>query len=149
MISYLTNLTDINGVNLSSKLNLKHRSEFGQFLTPAKVSRFMADQFHNLSGHISLLDPGAGVGTLTAAFVEKLLLNPNKIESCFLTAYEIEPTFISSLEKCLVECCQSLQNYGIKADYFLHHTNFIHSQSENNLPLFRHRLVVTFQVTLN
>lgn len=90
MISHITDLTDITGVNLSAKLNLIQRSELGQFLTPATVAKFMAGQFNNLSGHISLLDPGAGVGTLTAAFVEQLLLNSHQVESCFLTAYEID-----------------------------------------------------------
>ncbi|BAZ80640.1 Eco57I restriction-modification methylase domain-containing protein [Sphaerospermopsis kisseleviana CS-549] len=136
MISHITDLTDITGVNLSAKLNLIQRSELGQFLTPATVAKFMAGQFNNLSGHISLLDPGAGVGTLTAAFVEQLLLNSHQVESCFLTAYEIESTFISSLEKCLIECCRALENKGIKADYSVKQESFINSLTANNLPLF-------------
>ncbi|NET02091.1 MAG: N-6 DNA methylase [Sphaerospermopsis sp. SIO1G1] len=139
MISDLTSFTNINRLNLLSNLNLKGRSELGQFLTPATVSIFMARQFNNLSGHISLLDPGAGVGILTAAFVERLLSNPNQIQSCLLTAYEIESTFVSSLEKCLQECCKSLQQFGIQADYCLHNSNFINSIQENNLPLFSHK----------
>ncbi|WP_353930697.1 BsuBI/PstI family type II restriction endonuclease [Okeanomitos corallinicola TIOX110] len=138
MINYITQSTDINGINLSSKLNPKHRSELGQFLTPAKIARFMAGQFNNLSGHIRLLDPGAGVGSLTAAFVEQLLLNSHQIESCLLTAYEIESTFLSSLEKCLIECCQALQNKGITADYCLRNESFVNSIKANNLPLFTH-----------
>lgn len=136
MISHITDLTDITGVNLSSKLNLNQRSELGQFFTPATVAKFMAGQFNNLSGHVSLLDPGAGVGTLTAAFVEQILLNSHQIKSCLITAYEIEATFISSLEKCLIECCQTLENKGIKADYSLQHESFISSIATNNLPLF-------------
>ncbi|MBE9237021.1 Eco57I restriction-modification methylase domain-containing protein [Anabaena aphanizomenioides LEGE 00250] len=136
MISHITIITDIIGVNLSAKLNLIQRSELGQFLTPATVAKFMAGQFNNLSGHISLLDPGAGVGTLTAAFVEQLLLNSHQVESCFLTAYEIESTFISSLEKCLIECCRALENKGIKADYSVKQESFINSLTANNLPLF-------------
>ncbi|MFM2063738.1 MAG: hypothetical protein RLZZ507_3409 [Cyanobacteriota bacterium] len=133
---HITDSTDINRVNLSSKLNQKKRSELGQFLTPATVARFMAGQFSNLSGNISLLDPGAGVGVLTAAFVEQLLINSDQVESCFITVYEVEATFIPYLEECLKQCCQALKNRGIKADYCLRNESFIGSITENNLPLF-------------
>ncbi|MEA5513564.1 BsuBI/PstI family type II restriction endonuclease [Nodularia sp. UHCC 0506] len=108
----------------------------GQFLTPAPVARFMARQFSSLSGNISLLDPGAGVGALTAAFVEQLLANYHKVESCFITAYEVESTFLPSLKQCLINCCAALENKGIQANYCLHEKNFIQDTLEINLPLF-------------
>jgi adenine-specific DNA-methyltransferase len=79
MTTFLTDSADIARVYYSSRLSLKQRSELGQFLTPATVARSMARQFNNLSGHIHLLDPGAGVGTLTAAVVERLLANPDQV----------------------------------------------------------------------
>ena len=136
MTTFLTDSTDINRFNLSAKLNPKQRSELGQFMTPATVARLMAGQFNNLSGHINLLDPGAGVWSLTAAFVERLLTNSNQVESCFITAYEVEASFIPSLQECLNHCCQALKNRGIKADYCLQNESFIGSITENNLPLF-------------
>ena len=136
MTTFLTDSLDINRFHFSSRLNLKQRSELGQFLTPAPVARFMAGQFNNLSGNISLLDPGAGVGSLTAAFVERLLINSHQIESCLITTYEVEETFLSCLEQCLIECCNALKNKGIKADYCLRNESFIGSITENNLPLF-------------
>jgi len=136
MTTFLTDSTDINRFNLSAKLNPKQRSELGQFMTPATVARLMAGQFNNLSGHINLLDPGAGFGSLTAAFVERLLTNSNQVESCFITAYEVEASFIPSLQECLNHCCQALKNRGIKADYCLQNESFIGSITENNLPLF-------------
>jgi adenine-specific DNA-methyltransferase len=136
MTTFLTDSLDINRFHFSSRLNLKQRSELGQFLTPAPVARFMAGQFNNLSGNISLLDPGAGVGSLTAAFVERLLINSHQIESCLITTYEVEETFLPCLEQCLIECCNALKNKGIKADYCLRNESFIGSLTENNLPLF-------------
>jgi adenine-specific DNA-methyltransferase len=138
MTAFLTDSADITRVNCCSRLNLKQRSELGQFLTPATIARFMAGQFNNLVGHISLLDPGAGVGVLTSAVVEKLLANPNEIKSCFITAYEIEPIFINPLNRCLIECCAALQNKGIQANYCLRKENFIEAFDESNLPLFTH-----------
>jgi adenine-specific DNA-methyltransferase len=133
---FLTDSADITRIYFSSRLNLKQRSELGQFLTPAPVARFMAGQFSSLSGHISLLDPGAGVGSLTAAFVERLLANPNEVKSCFITAYEVESTFLSSLKQCLIECCAALKSKGIQANYCLREESFIEAFSEINLPLF-------------
>jgi len=135
MTTFLTDSADIARVHYSSKLNLKQRGELGQFLTPATVARFMAGQFNNLSGHITLLDPGAGVGTLTAAVVERLLANPTEVKSCFITAYEIEPIFLSSLNQGLIECCAALKNKGIQADYCLYEENFIETFNGVNLPL--------------
>jgi adenine-specific DNA-methyltransferase len=136
MTTFLTDSADITRIHFSSKLNLKRRGELGQFLTPAPIARLMAGQFRNLSGHISLLDPGSGIGALTAAFVEQLLITPNKVESCFITAYEVETTFLPSLKRCLIGCCTALKNVGIQAEYCLHEKSFIEDSTEINLPLF-------------
>ncbi|PLZ87628.1 restriction endonuclease, partial [Fischerella thermalis CCMEE 5196] len=136
MTMFLTDSADITRIYFSSRLNLKQRSELGQFLTPAPIARFMAGQFSSLSDHISLLDPGAGVGSLTAAFVERLLANPNEVKSCFITAYEVESAFLSSLKQCLIECCAALKSKGIQANYCLREESFIEAFSEINLPLF-------------
>jgi adenine-specific DNA-methyltransferase len=136
MTTFLTDSTDITRIHFSSKLNLRRRSELGQFLTPAPIARFMAGQFRNLSGHIRVLDPGAGIGALTAAFVEQLSIAPHQVESCFITAYEVEATFLPLLKQCLIECCTALNNVGIKADYCLHEKSFIEAVAEINLPLF-------------
>ncbi|MGV0024022.1 BsuBI/PstI family type II restriction endonuclease [Phormidesmis priestleyi] len=135
-MTFLTDSTDIARIHVSSRLSIKQRSELGQFLTPAPIARFMAGQFSNLVGHVSLLDPGAGVGSLTTAFVEQLLLNPDSIESCFITAYEVELSFLSSLNQRLTECCIALNKQGIKADYCLREKSFIETAVEVNLPLF-------------
>lgn len=136
MITFLTDFTDVTRIHISSKLNLKQRSQLGQFLTPAPIARFMAKQFSNLSGDISLLDAGAGVGALSAAFVERLLINPCEVNSCHITAYEIEAHFILPLKQCLIECCEALENKGIKAEYKIYQSSFINSYSDQNLPLF-------------
>lgn len=135
MTTFLTDAADITRIHFSSKLKLKQRGALGQFLTPAPIARFMAGQFRDLSGHISLLDPGAGIGALTAAFVEQLLITPNQVESCFITAYEIETTFLPLLKQCLIECCAALKSVGIEADYCLYGTSFIEAGTEMNLPL--------------
>jgi adenine-specific DNA-methyltransferase len=136
MTSFLTDSTEISRLHFSAKLALKQRTELGQFLTPVTIARSIANQFNLLSGHVSLLDPGAGVGALTSAFVERLLNHPHRVKSCLLTAYEVESDFIPSLKQCLVECCAALNNRGIQADYCLYHQSFIEATAENSLPIF-------------
>ncbi|WP_206679315.1 hypothetical protein [Endozoicomonas acroporae] len=46
------------------KLDQAKRSEQGQYMTPAPTAELLASMFDNLSGDISLLDAGAGVGSL-------------------------------------------------------------------------------------
>lgn len=134
---FLSDSTDIARIHLSSRLNLNQRREFGQFFTPAPIADFAAAQFPHLSGHIRLLDPGAGVGALTAAFVERLLSYPDRVKSCSITAYEIDPDFCLSLEQCLSACCSALERQGIPAEYSLRQQSFVEASVDAHLPLLR------------
>lgn len=49
------------------ELDPTRRSELGQFFTPSDLAAFMAGLFSVTDGRSRLLDPGAGVGSLTAA----------------------------------------------------------------------------------
>lgn len=73
-------------------LDKKHRSEFGQFFTPFAVSKFMASLIDVAGEDFSFLDPGAGIGSLSAALLERRDGRPTTV-----TAYELEPTFQSEL----------------------------------------------------
>jgi adenine-specific DNA-methyltransferase len=59
----------------------------GQFFTPKQVSIFMAELFDINRDKITLLDPGAGIGILSAAFCEKLL-GRKKPVSLVIDAFE-------------------------------------------------------------
>ena len=52
--------------------SLAHRKCKGQVFTPGVVARFMAGLLTEIPKHFRLLDPGAGVGTLTAAVCERI-----------------------------------------------------------------------------
>ena len=49
----------------NSRLNPERKIEFGQFMTPDAVARFMASLFSERHGAVRLLDAGAGIGSLT------------------------------------------------------------------------------------
>ena len=59
------------------KLDQAKRGEQGQYMTPAPTAELLASMFENLSGDVSLLDAGAGVGSLTAAFLQRVVQEGN------------------------------------------------------------------------
>ena len=86
----LAESTEFYRFDANRKLDSKTRSALGQFMTHVPITRFMASLFNDFDGgNIHLLDAGAGVGSLTAAFVENFTHRshvPCKINT---TAYEI------------------------------------------------------------
>lgn len=107
------------------KLDPRRRSDLGQYMTPAPIARFMASLFEDISGHIRLLDPGAGVGSLTAAFVERISSVAEKPSSVELVAYEIEPVLGEYLRSTLDESVAQCADAQITARSALHEDDFI------------------------
>jgi tRNA1(Val) A37 N6-methylase TrmN6 len=72
----------------------KKKSQLGQFMTSAKVARFMASQFQQTPlDECRLLDPGFGAGSLSIAFLERWISGKIDFQSIELTACEIDPQF--------------------------------------------------------
>ena len=78
------------------KLDQAKRSEQGQYMTPAPTAELLASMFENLSGDVSLLDAGAGVGSLTAAFLQRVVQEGN-VKKITATAYETDKVLINNL----------------------------------------------------
>jgi len=94
------------------------RSALGQFMTPAPVASFMASLFYQPIGKsVCLLDPGAGVGSLTAAFVEKMNQTEDQPQKLSVTAYAIDPLLVNYLNSTLKACRQKCETAGIEFDY--------------------------------
>ena len=79
------------------------RKKKGQFFTSVETARFMADMFDldNCKGRISVLDPGAGTGILSVAFLERLMSLSSDINvslTCYETDPEVLPVLKSNLE---------------------------------------------------
>ncbi|MBS0422827.1 MAG: Eco57I restriction-modification methylase domain-containing protein [Proteobacteria bacterium] len=101
---------------ISSQLDPAQRSALGQFLTPTATARFMAGLLH-FSGNASaqLLDPGAGIGALSAAATARWELG-DRAAPLSITCYEIERTFRLPLQATLA---------GLGAPYQVVHDDFI------------------------
>ncbi|MEW5288283.1 class I SAM-dependent methyltransferase [Erwinia papayae] len=76
----------------------KHKAEFGQFMTPSSVARFMASLFPPSTQKICrLLDAGAGVGALSCAFLDRCGTGEFSFDSVEATACEVDENLCSHL----------------------------------------------------
>ena len=66
----LAEAVDFYRIDASLKLDPGRRAALGQYMTPVPISRFMASLFSEIHGDLRVLDPGAGVGSLTTALAE-------------------------------------------------------------------------------
>lgn len=87
---------------VSPLINQKRKSELGQFMTPLPVARYMASLFpeSNLPA-CRLLDAGAGVGSLTCAFLDRWAAGGFGFKRVTAFAHEIDDTLRVHLEKTL------------------------------------------------
>ncbi|MEJ1964777.1 MAG: BsuBI/PstI family type II restriction endonuclease [Gammaproteobacteria bacterium] len=87
---------EVQRIAVSQSIDRARRSELGQFFTPSSVAKFMASLLDFRGGEARLLDPGAGIGSLTAAAIEQA--GSAKLA---VTCYEIEPQFQKALRSIL------------------------------------------------
>lgn len=92
-ISVAIDLLDERRIKVTRSLDRKHRSALGQFFTSGAVAQFMASLLDFPEGEeVSLLDPGAGIGSLTAAVAQRIPARQVRA-----TCYELEPRFLVEL----------------------------------------------------
>jgi adenine-specific DNA-methyltransferase len=91
-------------VHVSTDLGLAGtRSTEGQFFTPARAAALVASMPTIPSGLVRVLDPGAGSGMLSAAFVARCLAESpaTRIE---IVAVERDPAVVPALQETLEDC---------------------------------------------
>src|SRR4051812_34399993 len=102
-------------LDANRKLDPERRSGLGQFMTPPPTAAFMASLFRKtIPQDITLLDAGAGVGSLTAAFVDEMCGRQQKPISINATVYEIDPIMIEYLRDTLKQCERACEEVGVK-----------------------------------
>ena len=104
-------------LQVSPTLDPKRRSDLGQFMTPASVAMFIAGMFDKLPSNIRLLDAGAGVGSLTAAFVREACSRDTPPKSIDVTVFEIDALLGQYLAKTMAACADECNNTGVKFSY--------------------------------
>ena len=114
----------------NSQLDPKLKSTLGQFFTPHPISLYMASLFDKIEGDVSLLDPGCGSGSLTAAFIDESLKR-NKISSINLHAFDIDSVVQPFIQETLSLCAEKFQQNGIPINTRFTLDDFILAQTKN------------------
>ena len=98
--------TEARRVAETAERSSARRAALGQFFTPAPVASLLAGMFDPPAGRVRVLDAGAGVGSLTAALVDRAT------SECWaadldVTAVEIDSDLLGALTETLRECAQA------------------------------------------
>ena len=99
------------------------RAKLGQVFTPARVARFIAGTLGGfpIESTVRLLDPGAGVGSLTAAAIEHLTAcGVSRIQ---VVAVEIDPALLQPLRMTLGEAAEWAKRSGTEVAWEIREEN--------------------------
>jgi adenine-specific DNA-methyltransferase len=88
-------------LRLSTSISTQKKSQFGQFFTPERTAVFMANLFPDEKGACRLLDAGAGIGSLSDAFLERWRNGGFHFQQVGVDAFEIDHAFIKHLSQTL------------------------------------------------
>jgi len=111
---------------LSKSTESTKKSLFGQFLTSQNTAIFMAGLFPDGEGVCRLLDAGAGIGSLSAAFLGRWRSGGFSFEQVSVDAFELDSALIEHLKK-------TLDTYNHKGDFTanIRQEDFIHAAVES------------------
>jgi adenine-specific DNA-methyltransferase len=121
---------DLLRLNACRQLEQSQRGEMGQYFTPAPVARLMAGMLDLVTPHVSILDAGAGIGSLFAACVADLCHRDKRPTSIHVTAYEIEEVLLSYLNETVAMCSTACERAGIKFTAEIRPVDFLQEASE-------------------
>ncbi len=109
----LVQRVDFLRLDAARRLEPERRAEMGQFMTPLPVARLMASMFEAKGHSLRLLDPGAGVGSLSAAWVAELCARKKPPREIALVAYEVDSHMLAGLHTTMAACRVHCERSGI------------------------------------
>lgn len=122
------------------------RKQRGHFGSPPEIARFMAAMPANLSAReIRILDPGAGVGMLSAAFCERCT-GENTPLSIEIELWENDPKAIPFLRRTMQHCQRVLSALGRSLTYTIREDDFILANTARTL--FEHGPQARFDLAI-
>ena len=105
---------------------LRHKGVLKQYFTSAPLARLMASMMTYGQREVRILDPGAGVGSLSAACIDRICGNaaraPRRIS---VTAYEMDPTLLGMLNGSLECAKERCADRGIDLTYRIEDGDFV------------------------
>lgn len=99
--------------NALSQLKAEEQASLGQFFTPARAASLIAGMARlQPTERLRVLDPGAGVGSLGAAVVSRIL--EERVTGCLeLVAVELDRSIAPYLEATLADCRDTARQHGV------------------------------------
>ncbi len=119
---------------VASLTTQKYKAQLGQFLTPSSIARFMASMFPaSTLKTCTLLDAGAGVGTLSCAFLDRWAVGGFDFAKVKVYAYEIDPALRMYLTRTLSAYSEHLPvRSQIVTDDFIEHAAMLCKQGKRS-----------------
>ncbi|WP_339268010.1 Eco57I restriction-modification methylase domain-containing protein [Paenibacillus sp. FSL R5-0470] len=109
----------------STSIENDKQIELGQYFTNSKIACLMASMFDEGRSKIRLLDAGAGVGSLSAAFIAEMCCCEDGPKEISIVAYEKDPVLLPYLFKTREICYDVCNRLGIKLDWEILNRDFI------------------------
>ncbi len=116
---------DARRAEAASRLDPRERSRLGQFMTPTAIADFMAALFTQWPQHTVLLDPGAGIGSLTEAFAEEFRKRAPRGATLEAHTYEIDPILLAYLRRHMSDIATPIIDQGLGFEGFVHDRDFV------------------------
>jgi adenine-specific DNA-methyltransferase len=112
-------------IQTSSQLDPTRQKKFSQFFTPLPIASYMASLFSIDNTELNILDPGAGIGILSAALIDRIIKDKNSVRKLNLTAFETDNSLISQLNNTLDLCRTKCDEAGIELSINIINDDFI------------------------
>ncbi|HEX5001762.1 MAG TPA: N-6 DNA methylase, partial [Bacteroidia bacterium] len=128
-------------IEASRKLDQSKRSEFGQFMTPSIIASFMSSLFLKAKSAIRILDPGAGIGSLSIALIDQIYNTKKSGGEISVTAYEIDEKLLTYLKQNIKSTKSSLLEKKITLNSIIIDDDFILKEIDSKDKKFTHAIL--------
>ncbi len=109
----------------SRAISPQTKSDLGQYMTPSQIAAFMASLLHTEGvSNYHILDAGAGIGSLSIAFFERLLIQ-SPIATVNWVGYEIDETLNTFLRGHLHQHASKFDTKGIEFNTEVRQVDFV------------------------
>ena len=134
----------------SQSIDRQRKSQFGQFFTPSSIARFMAGLFvDDGRRRCHLLDAGAGIGSLSAAFLERCISGEAGFADVSVDAFEIDDNLHGDLTANLQDYVRPSHDQGINVRFAVRSDDFIYAAVQSigrylfaqQLPRYSHAIL--------
>jgi len=112
------------GQDILTERSEQYRKQYGQFLTPGEVARFMARQLGPIRSGDLILDPALGSGVLACAVIERVITEGYPCEF-WLDSYEIDPKLYQAAQEVLDLAAKEAAKYGVIAHINMYNSDFV------------------------